>query len=158
VQIKWANNSHFISPVIPTLKKFHPDGTLITAGFDPIIGQNGGVNANPGDPAPRERFMAGGELSGGKRSKHVTGAGGLHRSDGGRIFLCAVDRGADERMVRLIEPQGNPGRRGHQLRDGTTAAPAILWGTSAWPMCDGCGRNFSIVARLQVPTVREADG
>jgi hypothetical protein len=61
-------------------------------------------------------------------------------------------------MVRLIEPQGNPGRRGHQLRDGTTAAPAILWGTSAWPMCDGCGRNFSIVARLQVPTDRRHVG
>jgi hypothetical protein len=128
VQIKWANNSHFISSVIPTLKKFHPDGTLITAGFDPIIGQNGGVNANPGDPAPRERFMAGGELSGGKRSKHVTGAGGLHRSDGGRIFLCAIDRGADERMVCLIEPQGNPGRRGHQLRDGTKDARPFCGG------------------------------
>ena len=57
VQTKWSNNSHFISPVIPALKKFHPDGTLITVGFDPIIGQNGGVNANPGDPAPRARFM-----------------------------------------------------------------------------------------------------
>jgi Dyp-type peroxidase family len=57
VQIKWANNSHFISPVIPTLKKSHPDGTLITVGFDPIIGQNGGVNPNPGDPPPRARFM-----------------------------------------------------------------------------------------------------
>jgi Dyp-type peroxidase family len=57
VQIKWANNSHFISPVIPGLTKFHPDGTQITVGFDPIIGQNGGVNPNQGDPAPRARFM-----------------------------------------------------------------------------------------------------
>jgi hypothetical protein len=29
-------------------------------------------------------------------------------------------------------------------------------GTSAWPMCDGFGRNFSTVARKQAPTVRKA--
>ena len=54
VQIKWVNNSHFISPAFP---KSHPDGSQIIVGFDPIIGQNGGVSPNPGDPAARARFM-----------------------------------------------------------------------------------------------------
>lgn len=51
VQTKWANNSGFI------FSKKHPDGTPVTVGFDPLIGQNGGAKANPGDPAPRDRFM-----------------------------------------------------------------------------------------------------
>jgi Dyp-type peroxidase family len=34
VQIKWANNPGFI------FGKTHPDGTAVTVGFDPIIGQN----------------------------------------------------------------------------------------------------------------------
>lgn len=55
VQKSWANNSHFVAPIFP---KSHADGTPIKAvGFDPIIGQNGGVNPNAGDPQPRARFM-----------------------------------------------------------------------------------------------------
>ena len=50
VQAKWANNSGFI------FGKKHPDGTPVTVGFDPLIGQNGGIAPNPGDPAPRARF------------------------------------------------------------------------------------------------------
>jgi|HubBroStandDraft_6_1064221.scaffolds.fasta_scaffold73219_2 Dyp-type peroxidase family len=38
VQIKWANNTGFI------FGKKHPDGTPVTVGFDPIIGQNGSLN------------------------------------------------------------------------------------------------------------------
>jgi Dyp-type peroxidase family len=54
VQKSWANNSHFIAPIFP---KTHADGTSIKAvGFDPIIGQNAGVNPNAGDPQPRARF------------------------------------------------------------------------------------------------------
>lgn len=49
VQIKWANNKGFI------FGKKHPDGSPVTVGFDPLIGQNGGLN--PGDPLPRNRFM-----------------------------------------------------------------------------------------------------
>jgi Dyp-type peroxidase family len=38
VQEKWVNNPTFISPT--PLVKNHPDGSEITVGFDPIIGQN----------------------------------------------------------------------------------------------------------------------
>ena len=38
VQIKWANNAGFI------FGKTHPDGTSVTVGFDPIIGQNASPN------------------------------------------------------------------------------------------------------------------
>jgi Dyp-type peroxidase family len=38
VQIKWANNPGFI------FGKKHPDGTAVTVGFDPIIGQNAAAN------------------------------------------------------------------------------------------------------------------
>jgi deferrochelatase/peroxidase EfeB len=48
VQEKWVNNKTFISPT--PLKKQHPDGTEITVGFDPIIGQNTDAN---GKPQPR---------------------------------------------------------------------------------------------------------
>jgi len=49
VQINWANNTGFI------FGKKHPDGSSVTVGFDPLIGQNGGLN--PGNPPPRNRFM-----------------------------------------------------------------------------------------------------
>jgi Dyp-type peroxidase family len=44
VQIKWANNPGFI------FGKTHPDGSSVTVGFDPLIGQNNGANG-------RARFM-----------------------------------------------------------------------------------------------------
>lgn len=49
VQVKWANNSGFI------FGKKHPDGSAVTTGFDPIIGQNAGKN--PNDPPARARVM-----------------------------------------------------------------------------------------------------
>jgi deferrochelatase/peroxidase EfeB len=38
VQSKWANNPGFI------FGKTHPDGTPVTVGFDPLIGQNASPN------------------------------------------------------------------------------------------------------------------
>ena len=41
VQQFWANSPGFVSPAIPPLVKHRPgDGTPVTVGFDPIIGQN----------------------------------------------------------------------------------------------------------------------
>jgi|HubBroStandDraft_2_1064218.scaffolds.fasta_scaffold630675_2 hypothetical protein len=51
VQASWANNSGFI------FGKTHPDGSPVIVGFDPIIGQNAGVNPKPGDPVPHKRVM-----------------------------------------------------------------------------------------------------
>jgi hypothetical protein len=48
LQISWANNPTFISPT--PLAKNHPDGSPITVGFDPIIGQN---TNQKGQPQPR---------------------------------------------------------------------------------------------------------
>ena len=48
LQSSWANNEDFISPIVPP-GKTHPDGSLITVGFDPIIGQT--------DLNARSRFL-----------------------------------------------------------------------------------------------------
>jgi len=47
VQNKWANNPGFVPG------KHHPDGTVVSVGFDPIIGQNaGGAPRTTDEPVP----------------------------------------------------------------------------------------------------------
>jgi Dyp-type peroxidase family len=46
VQIKWANKPGFM------FGKKHPDGSAVTVGFDPIIGQNGGAARTTDEPVP----------------------------------------------------------------------------------------------------------
>ena len=47
VQSKWANNPGFI------FGKKHPDGTPVSVGFDPLIGQNAGAGGRAGPPTSR---------------------------------------------------------------------------------------------------------
>ncbi len=49
VQSSWANNPKFISPLVD---KKRPDGTDVTVGFDPIIGQNKGAARTTDEPVP----------------------------------------------------------------------------------------------------------
>jgi hypothetical protein len=111
VQIKWANNSHFISPAIPALKKSHPDGSLITVGFNPIIGQHGGVNPNPGDPArwrDKQNDHHGASLLDSRSKPLAPGVWQSHGSTNRKRFLEIYPPALQE-SVRYGSDDGLPG-------------------------------------------------
>jgi hypothetical protein len=55
---------------------------------------------------------------------------------------------------RLLEFDEHPGRTENLDHSDPSVGRPFCVGPSAAPTCDGCGRNFSTVARRQVPTVR----
>jgi Dyp-type peroxidase family len=167
VQQSWANNPKFVSDGIPFFVKHRPAGGVsspsrsvisngtvppggsttaddpqVIVGFDPVIGQQQTNSRTTDEPFPK--------LSHGQSAQHPGDASEFHCTQGGGIFLNALDIGDDPRAFDLKPGSvalATPARKGQsKLED----AEAGFNGCQNSPLCR---TNPSLTRRSKAPSI-----